>query len=197
MQSPVRLLVLLATTLACVTSCVHGVTSVSRDLPERGPAADGGAIPLAENTGIPAGAPYSFDWPVNEARLTRGFLPHKRRPHMGIDLAAGRGTAILAARGGRVVYRGRDFRGYGRMVLVENGGGWTTLYAHLDKYYVEEGQKLAGGEMIGAMGRSGRATGVHLHFEIRKDKGAIDPLPLLPAGKQLAHRIAVKPGAEY
>ncbi len=130
-------------------------------------------------------APYieqaiTFDWPVDSARMTRGFLPNKRRPHLGIDLAAPKGTPILASQGGTVIYAGREFRGYGKMVLVESGDGWATLYAHFDKILVAEGQKVHQGEVIGAMGRTGRATGVHLHFEIRKNRGPIDPLPLLP-----------------
>jgi murein DD-endopeptidase MepM/ murein hydrolase activator NlpD len=120
-----------------------------------------------------------FDWPVDEARMTRGYLPNKRRPHWGIDLAAPRGTPILAAQSGTVIYAGREFSGYGRMVLVESPQGWATLYAHMDKILISEGQKVSQGQLLGAMGRSGRATGVHLHFEIRKDRGPIDPLPLL------------------
>lgn len=122
----------------------------------------------------------NFDWPVDRARMTRGFLPNKRRPHLGIDLAAPRGTPILAAQGGTVIYAGREFRGYGKMVLIESGDGWATLYAHFDKILVSEGQRVRQGEVIGAMGRTGRATGVHLHFEIRKNRGPVDPLPLLP-----------------
>lgn len=125
-------------------------------------------------------ASLTFDWPVDRARMTRGFLPKKRRPHLGIDLAASKGTPILASQTGTVIYAGREFRGYGKMVLVESGDGWATLYAHFDKILVVEGQKVHQGEVIGAMGRTGRATGVHLHFEIRKDRGPIDPLPLLP-----------------
>lgn len=121
-----------------------------------------------------------FDWPVDRARMTRGFLPNKKRPHLGIDLAAVKGTPILASQAGTVIYAGREFKGYGKMVLVESGDGWATLYAHFEKILVAEGQKVLQGEVIGAMGRTGRATGVHLHFEIRKNRGPIDPLPLLP-----------------
>ncbi|HEY8270902.1 MAG TPA: M23 family metallopeptidase [Pseudobdellovibrionaceae bacterium] len=128
----------------------------------------------------------SFDWPVNEARMTRGFLPQKRRPHLGIDLAAKRGTPILAAQSGTIIYTGREFRGYGKMILIESRKGWATLYAHMDKILVQEGQKISQGQLLGAMGRTGRATGVHLHFEIRKDRGPIDPLPLLPNGHKVA-----------
>lgn len=122
----------------------------------------------------------TFDWPVDAARMSRGFLPNKRRPHLGIDLAAPKGTAILSAQNGFVVYRGRDFHGFGKMVLIDGGNGWATLYAHLDKFYVEEGQRIRQGEMIGAMGRTGRATGVHLHFEIRQNRHPVDPLLYLP-----------------
>lgn len=159
-----------------LASCAHGPTAVTRTLPERGPTADGTPT-LPADLGSDAAL---FDWPVDRARMTRGFLPNKRRPHLGIDLAAPKGTPILASRSGVVIYRGRDFRGFGRMVMIESGDGWATLYAHLDKFYVEEGQRVAMGDMIGAMGRTGRATGVHLHFEIRKQRGPVDPLPLLP-----------------
>lgn len=122
----------------------------------------------------------TLDWPVDSARMTRGFLPHKRKPHLGIDLAAPRGTPILAAQNGTVIYAGREFRGYGKMVLIESGDGWATLYAHFDKILISEGQRVHKGEVIGAMGRTGRATGVHLHFELRRNRGPIDPLPMLP-----------------
>ncbi|MGZ3780584.1 MAG: M23 family metallopeptidase [Pseudobdellovibrionaceae bacterium] len=140
--------------------------------------------PAVKNQEKPAEASteptLGFDWPVDRARLTRGFLPNKRRPHLGIDLAATKGTPILASQNGTVIYAGREFRGYGKMVLIESGSGWATLYAHFDKILVAEGQRVHQGEVIGAMGRTGRATGVHLHFEVRKDRGPIDPLPLLP-----------------
>ncbi len=147
-----------------------------------------------------------FDWPVDEARLTRGFkIPGKtaepvrvkkskkyaknsrrqkrsRRPHLGIDLASAKGTAILASQTGTVIYTGKDFRGYGRMVMIESAQGFATLYAHLDKIHVLEGQKVTRGEVIASMGRTGRATGVHLHFEIRDDHGPVDPLKFLPNG---------------
>ncbi len=125
-----------------------------------------------------------FDWPVDKARFVRGFNPkrsRKRRPHYGIDLAAIKGTPILAATKGTVIYTGRAFKGYGRMVMIESENGWATLYAHLNKIYVAEGQKVASGEVLGAMGRTGRATGVHLHFEIRKGRVPMDPLTYLPA----------------
>jgi murein DD-endopeptidase MepM/ murein hydrolase activator NlpD len=125
----------------------------------------------------------SFEWPVDKARLTRGFLPDARpRPHLGLDLAAIRGTPIYAAQGGTVIYAGTGFSGYGRFIIIENEIGWATFYSHLDKMLVKNGEKVEKGQKIGKMGRTGRATGTHLHFEVRKDKKAIDPLAFLPKG---------------
>lgn len=129
---------------------------------------------------------FYFDWPVDDARLTRGFLPKKKRPHLGLDLAAPKGTPIYSSHKGMVIYTGREFRGYGKMILVESGDGWATLYAHLDKILVTEGQIIRQGQVIAAMGRTGRATGVHLHFEVRKNLSPVDPLPLMPMGQKAA-----------
>lgn len=138
-----------------------------------------------------------FDWPVWEARMTRGFLPKgtkkRRRPHKGIDLAAPRGSAVMASHDGTVIYTGSGFKGYGKMVMIESntetGTGFASLYGHLDKIVVYEGKKVRQGEVIGALGNTGRSSGPHLHFEIRKLNGPIDPLPLLPAGEALTNDV--------
>ncbi|MBL7542402.1 MAG: M23 family metallopeptidase [Bdellovibrionaceae bacterium] len=142
-----------------------------------------------------------FDWPIDEARLTRGYsadpVPHpkrkrKKRSHWGIDLAANKGTPIYSSHQGVVVYSGRDFKGYGKMLLVEGENGWATIYAHFDKILVKEGHKVRQGDLIGLMGKTGRVTGVHLHFEIRQNKEAYDPLLFLPSGEKVASRLAAK-----
>lgn len=129
---------------------------------------------------------HYFDWPVDDARMTRGWLPNRKKPHLGLDLAAPRGTRIYASHAGTVIYAGRDFRGFGKMVMIEGTQGWATLYAHLHKIDVKEGQRVSQGDMIGQMGRTGRATGVHLHFEIRRTAGPVDPLLYLPGGSRFA-----------
>jgi murein DD-endopeptidase MepM/ murein hydrolase activator NlpD len=129
-----------------------------------------------------------FDWPVDEARMSRGFLPNRKKPHLGIDLAAPKGTKIMAAHDGMVIYTGRGFHGYGKMVMIEGANGWATLYAHFSTINVKEGQMVQQGDVIGGMGRTGHATGVHLHFEIRKSRGPVDPLLYLPKATRLAHR---------
>jgi murein DD-endopeptidase MepM/ murein hydrolase activator NlpD len=138
-----------------------------------------------------------FDWPVWEARMTRGFLPkgtkRRKRPHKGIDLAAPRGSAVMASHDGIIIYTGSGFKGYGKMIMIESntvsGSGFATLYGHLDKIVVYEGKKIHQGEVIGALGNTGRSSGPHLHFEIRKLNGPIDPLPLLPAGEALTNDV--------
>lgn len=133
-----------------------------------------------------------LDWPVDRARLTRGYDISKRRPHLGIDLAGPRKTPIMAAHAGLVIYAGRDFRGFGNMIMIETGTGWATLYAHLDKILVSEGQKVARGSTIALMGSTGRSTGNHLHFEVRRDKIAVDPLIYLPGGREASRKLASK-----
>lgn len=118
--------------------------------------------------------------------MTRGYLPHRKRPHLGLDLAAPKNTKIYAAHDGVVIYAGREFRGFGKMVMIEGAHGWATLYAHFNKIQVRQGQRVSQGQTIGLMGRTGRATGVHLHFEIRKSRGPVDPLLYLPGGSRLA-----------
>lgn len=130
-----------------------------------------------------------FDWPIDEAHFSRGYMPNKKRPHLGIDLAGPKMTPIFAAHDGTVIYVGKSFRGYGRMVMLEGKNGWTTFYAHLTEANVTEGDRVLQGQLIGGMGRTGRATGVHLHFEVRQDRQTVDPLFYLPGGLQVAQSI--------
>lgn len=136
-----------------------------------------------------------FDWPVWEARMSRGFLPKrkKKRPHKGIDLAAPRGVPVMASHDGIVIYTGKEFKGFGKMIMIETVGdhaGYATLYGHLDKILVYDGQKVRQGEVVGALGNTGRSSGPHLHFEIRRSDGIpIDPLPMLPAGEALTNNV--------
>jgi|GEM_PF-4842582 len=100
------------------------------------------------------------------------------RVHEGIDIETGRGEAIVAAADGTVSYAGRR-RGYGTVVIVDHPGGISTVYGHLSYLTVRSGRKVSAGEKIGGAGKRGRATGVHLHFEIRHEGRPIDPRPYL------------------
>ena len=104
------------------------------------------------------------------------------RMHTGVDLAADEGTPVLAASAGRVLLV-ESISGYGTTVLLDHGAGWQTLYAHLLSTSVAMGQRLNQGEVLGAVGMTGSASGPHLHFELRR-RGpsllALDPTPHLP-----------------
>lgn len=122
---------------------------------------------------------FKLYWPVNNVRINRGFRPASDRRHEGIDLGGKRGTPILSAHEGIVIYSGRDFRGYGNMVMIEYNREWATLYGHLHQIIAKEGTIVKPGDPIGTMGRTGRASGVHLHFELIRNQKPVDALPYL------------------
>lgn len=95
--------------------------------------------------------------------------------HPAIDLAADPDTPIYAADGGVVVFAGWHRDGYGELVIIDHGSGWTTYYGHLARRYVDCGDQVRQGDYIGDMGLSGNATGIHLHFEIRQSDVPQDP----------------------
>jgi len=99
----------------------------------------------------------------------------KRTAHHGIDLAGPEGLDIHCAGAGTVLYAKINRYGYGKEVVVDHGFGYRTTYAHLRDIYVEKGQKLTRGEVVGSLGSTGRSTGPHLHYEIRKDGRAVNP----------------------
>jgi len=119
----------------------------------------------------PAHGPISSDY-----GLRMHPLEQRRRLHAGIDIAAERGSDVMAAAKGTVKFRGR-IGGYGKVVKIDHGNGWRTMYAHMDKVFVNEGQTLAQGERIGLVGRTGNTTNANLHFELRIHDNPINPVP--------------------
>lgn len=105
--------------------------------------------------------------------------------HAGIDFRAGSGTPILATGSGTVVSANWN-GGYGRMVEIDHGNGLKTRYAHMSRILVEQGQEVETGEIIGEVGSSGRSTGPHLHYEVRREGSAVDPLRFLKVGKKIS-----------
>jgi murein DD-endopeptidase MepM/ murein hydrolase activator NlpD len=97
-----------------------------------------------------------------------------RAPHTGVDLRLPEGTPVRSIAGGTVVLAAEQFFG-GRSVVIDHGGGTFSLYYHLSRYIVAEGQRVSRGERIGEVGSTGRATGPHLHFGVRVPGGRIDP----------------------
>jgi murein DD-endopeptidase MepM/ murein hydrolase activator NlpD len=121
-------------------------------------------------------------WPV-PGKISSGFGRRGRGFHWGIDIPAPKGTPIRAAADGLVLISSdgfRGFSGYGRIVIIEHGGGISTLYAHNSKNDVKAGTCIRAGEIIAEVGATGNATGSHLHFEIRKNGKPVNPLNYLP-----------------
>jgi murein DD-endopeptidase MepM/ murein hydrolase activator NlpD len=118
-----------------------------------------------------------FMWPVN-APITSPFGWRWGRMHEGIDLGAAYGTPIAAAAAGVVIYAGWE-GGYGNLVVIDHGGGIATAYGHQSQIAVSVGQSVAQGQTIGHVGSTGHSTGPHLHFEVRVNGQAVDPLGYL------------------
>jgi murein DD-endopeptidase MepM/ murein hydrolase activator NlpD len=123
---------------------------------------------LAPRQELPSG------WPVKFGCISSKFGPRHRRMHKGIDIATSKGMEVLAVEGGIVTRSGR-MRGYGNMVEIQHGGVYTTRYGHNTKNSVEVGEIVTKGQVIGYAGATGRATGVHVHFEIREMGAPINP----------------------
>jgi len=132
-------------------------------------------------TPLPASAVVSgFMWPV--VGTTSDYFGAPRGGgtyHSGLDVVAPTGTPIVAAAPGQVVLVSAG-GGYGNYVVVRHDNGYQTLYAHLSQIYVVQGQWVAQGEAVGAVGATGWATGPHLHFEVRVGGASVDPLSYLP-----------------
>ncbi len=135
--------------------------------------------------------------PVNFARISSRFTTsryhpvlHKVRSHKGVDYAAKRGTPVYAAGDGKVIFKGKK-GGYGKVMIVQHGSRYTTLYAHLKTYNrkLRTGSKVKQGQTIAYVGKTGLATGPHLHYEFRVNGVHRNPLTVkLPASKPVPKR---------
>lgn len=136
--------------------------------------------------------------PVESFSYTSGFgvrydpFNGRAAMHAGLDMAGAYGEPILSAAGG-IVVRAGWVNGYGNMIEVDHGRGITTRYGHLARIQVRPGDRVSPGDQIGKMGSTGRSTGTHLHFEVRVDGQAVDPMPYLRAAPQVA---ALKTGSD-
>ncbi len=125
----------------------------------------------------PKFATGKFGRPVY-GNLTSRFGYRWGRMHTGIDLAAPIGTPVYASDGGKVIFAGWE-GAYGYLIKIVHDNEYTTYYGHLSKMSVKSGQRVAKGELIGNVGNTGRSTGPHLHFEVRKNGTPVNPLDFL------------------
>lgn len=154
--------------------------------PSPGPAPNASPAPAATPSPTPTlppdtAKPPRFAWPL-DGEIRRPFKPRKGKAgwHDGIDLLADKGTAVRAAAAGKVIFAGQGPEDYGLTVIVYHSGRWTTTYSYLDAITVKDGDKVRAGERIGKVGMTGAASEPQLHFEVRRNRIALDPEDYLP-----------------
>jgi len=132
---------------------------------------------LSQNT--PA---LGFIWPIEgKIRISSYFGPRNKKFHEGIDIAVPVGRRIIASERGEVIYANNKIGGYGNLVIINHGQDFFSLYAHAKKMHVKKGDIVDKGQLIALVGLTGRTSGPHLHFEIRKGERAVNPKDLLPS----------------
>jgi len=153
-----------------------------------GVSSNGGAVRLAGTESKQVGkmaVVYSdgqLFWPVGGGNIVSRFGTRSGRFHDGLDIAAPSGTPVFAAHSGVVIYSDDELSGYGNLVIIRGDDGLSTVYGHNRRMLVSVGRRVKRGEKIAEVGATGRASGPHLHFEVRKRKhakqyAAVDPLP--------------------
>jgi murein DD-endopeptidase MepM/ murein hydrolase activator NlpD len=131
-----------------------------------------------------------FDEPVRGYAINSAFgmrrLPGQQaRRHEGVDIAAPTGTGVRVAAEGRVLRTGYDAGGYGRFIEVQHPNGMSSLYGHLSRIDVATGDAVASGQRIGLVGSTGRSTGPHLHFEVRRGDRQVNPAKVMGQAFQM------------
>jgi murein DD-endopeptidase MepM/ murein hydrolase activator NlpD len=121
----------------------------------------------------------TFIWPSNKHYLS-GFDYSPSTNHWGIDISGNEGEGVYATDAGVIVYAGWNNYGYGNMIMIDHGNGFQSLYAHMSAFNVGCGQSVGQGDVIGAIGTTGRSSGAHLHFEIRAISSFVNPWDVLP-----------------
>ena len=135
------------------------------------------AASASGSTGSGTVSAAGFLWPV-DGPVTSGFGWRWGRMHEGVDIAVATGTPVRAVAAGTVIHAGW-LGGYGNLVVVDHGNGLSTAYAHNSSYAVSVGQAVGQGDVVAYSGNTGNSSGPHVHFEVRVNGGAVDPLGYL------------------
>lgn len=125
------------------------------------------------------GSSVRLRWPI-KGSLNSRFGRRGSRMHDGIDIGAKEGTPVYAAASGEVVYSDQRLSGYGKLIIIRHSRDMFTAYAHNQRNLVRKGDRVNSGDVIARVGKTGRATGPHLHFEVRRGSTPVDPLAYLP-----------------
>ncbi|MBI2386549.1 MAG: M23 family metallopeptidase [Elusimicrobia bacterium] len=124
-----------------------------------------------------------YRWPLSAGIVSSEFGHRWHKAHEGIDIAADTGEPVYASAAGEVLYANDRMRGYGNVVILRHDSQVTTLYAHNDSLKVKLGEKVTQGQVIALLGSTGRSTGPHIHFEMRRARTALDPRKVLPKSR--------------
>ena len=144
---------------------------------------------------LPRG-PSPFVWPVEAGVVTSPFGRRGATHHDGIDIGSREGAPVRAARAGRVLYSDH-LRGYGNLIILAHDEGYATVYAHVRDDRVRVGSAVRQGDVLALVGQTGKTSGPNLHFEVRKENVARNPLfylPALPDGRAASRRADVVEG---
>ncbi len=133
----------------------------------------------AKRSYVKSGRIPHLRWPVRGV-VTSPFGRRGSRMHDGIDIGVKEGTPVHAAAAGEVVYADHRLSGYGNLIIVRHSHDLFTAYAHNQRNLVRKGMKVGAGDVIAKVGHTGRATGPHLHFEVRRGPTPVDPIVYLP-----------------
>ena len=167
-----RMMIMIATAVSCVCVPCFAASSQSQEPP-----------PLSSKVSVSQGiAKLGFLWPLFVPGTVTSRFGQRTHPitkeadyHMGVDIHVPHGAPIRAAKAGTVVFSGLR-GGYGNAVIIQHDAKSSSLYAHCSRLLVKRGRKVYQGQVIAAVGETGRATGPHLHFEIRTGGGVVNPL---------------------
>lgn len=130
--------------------------------------------------GISSSQKGEFIWPVpSSKKISSKFGKRWGRQHEGVDIPARVGAKIVAVAGGKVIYSGSGLGGYGNLTVISHGEGIFSVYAHAKRNFTKRGRPVHQGQVIAEVGMTGRTTGPHLHFELRYEGKALNPLQLL------------------
>jgi murein DD-endopeptidase MepM/ murein hydrolase activator NlpD len=179
--------------VAAITASNNNLNNEIAQLNAQEQAAQAAAAAAAQNNGGGGGGGGgSWVWP-DSGPISQGFgctqyqfepydasCPYPHRFHNGIDIAGACGNAILASAGGVVHIEPYDPYGFGNYIIIEHGGGWSSLYGHMSGFAVGNGQSVGQGQQIGYEGSTGNSTGCHLHFGINHNNTWVNPLSYLP-----------------
>ena len=120
-----------------------------------------------------------FKWPTTGEVIATFGIKKSGRRNDGINIKAPMGSPVRAAKPGKVIYRGNELPAWGNLILVKHKNGWTTAYAHLEKFFVNVGTNLKTGDILGSVGKTGNVDDYQLHFQVRKNSKPLDPLKFL------------------